>query len=209
MARGVLPIAGCDEAGRGPLAGPVVAAAVILDPKRVPRGLDDSKKLTPEEREALYEKILRDRASRRRLRLHGADRPRQYPAGVAVGAVARSRRATDDTAPGVRRRLRPRRRAGRMRMPFGDRRRRHRGVDRRGLDRRQGDARSADDPARRRASRLRFRAPHGLQRARAFRALARLGPTPHHRRSFAPVAAVLGEIIVMQAHESVAMAPLL
>src|SRR5262252_8803902 len=43
--RGIWPVAGCDEAGRGPLAGPVVAAAVILDPKRVPRGLDDSKKL--------------------------------------------------------------------------------------------------------------------------------------------------------------------
>ncbi len=39
--RGVWPIAGCDEAGRGPLAGPVVAAAVILNPDDVPRGLDD------------------------------------------------------------------------------------------------------------------------------------------------------------------------
>src|SRR3954467_9478241 len=54
---GMWPVAGCDEAGRGPLAGPVVAAAVILDPKRVPRGLNDSKKLTAEEREALYHKI--------------------------------------------------------------------------------------------------------------------------------------------------------
>src|SRR5262245_23429932 len=54
---GVWPVAGCDEAGRGPLAGPVVAAAVILDPKRVPRGLDDSKKLDRETREKLYAKI--------------------------------------------------------------------------------------------------------------------------------------------------------
>ena len=54
---GIFPIAGCDEAGRGPLAGPVVAAAVILDPKRIPRGLNDSKKLGAPEREALYEKI--------------------------------------------------------------------------------------------------------------------------------------------------------
>ena len=45
MKRGVFPVAGCDEAGRGPLAGPVVAAAVILDPKRIPRGLNNSKKL--------------------------------------------------------------------------------------------------------------------------------------------------------------------
>ncbi len=55
--RGIWPVAGCDEAGRGPLAGPVVAAAVILDPNRVPRGLDDSKKLSAQAREALYDKI--------------------------------------------------------------------------------------------------------------------------------------------------------
>ena len=57
LARGVWPIAGCDEVGRGPLAGPVVAAAVILDPNRIPRGLNDSKKLDAEEREKLYAKI--------------------------------------------------------------------------------------------------------------------------------------------------------
>ncbi len=57
LKRGVWPVAGCDEAGRGPLAGPVVAAAVILDPARIPRGLNDSKKLDREERERLYEKI--------------------------------------------------------------------------------------------------------------------------------------------------------
>jgi ribonuclease HII len=55
--RGIWPVAGCDEAGRGPLAGPVVAAAVILDPDRIPRGIDDSKRLTAEEREELFEKI--------------------------------------------------------------------------------------------------------------------------------------------------------
>jgi ribonuclease HII len=51
---GVVRIAGVDEAGRGPLAGPVVAAAVIIDPSRRIRGLNDSKLLTPEQREALY-----------------------------------------------------------------------------------------------------------------------------------------------------------
>jgi ribonuclease HII len=54
---GIWPVAGCDEAGRGPLAGPVVAAAVILDPDRIPRGIDDSKRLTPEAREKLFDKI--------------------------------------------------------------------------------------------------------------------------------------------------------
>ncbi len=51
------PVAGIDEAGRGPWAGPVVAAAVILDPRNIPPGLDDSKKLTERAREALYGEI--------------------------------------------------------------------------------------------------------------------------------------------------------
>lgn len=50
-------VCGCDEAGRGPLAGPVVAAAVILPDGLVIEGLDDSKKLTDKKREALYETI--------------------------------------------------------------------------------------------------------------------------------------------------------
>lgn len=54
-------IAGVDEAGRGPLAGPVVAAAVILDPRRRIRGLADSKILPPEERTRLAQ-LIRARA---------------------------------------------------------------------------------------------------------------------------------------------------
>ena len=50
-------VCGVDEAGRGPLAGPVVAAAVILDPAHLPAGLNDSKKLTAARREALYDLI--------------------------------------------------------------------------------------------------------------------------------------------------------
>lgn len=50
--------AGVDEAGRGPLAGPVVVAAVILDPARPIAGLDDSKKLSEKKREALYPQII-------------------------------------------------------------------------------------------------------------------------------------------------------
>jgi len=52
------PIAGVDEAGRGPLAGPVVAAAVILDRKRIPKGLNDSKQMTAEARETAYVQIM-------------------------------------------------------------------------------------------------------------------------------------------------------
>jgi ribonuclease HII len=51
-------IAGVDEAGRGPLAGPVAVAAVILDPARPIDGLNDSKKLTEQKREALYPLII-------------------------------------------------------------------------------------------------------------------------------------------------------
>jgi ribonuclease HII len=52
------PVAGVDEAGRGPLAGPVVAAAVILDSKCIPDGIDDSKVLTALKRERLCAEIL-------------------------------------------------------------------------------------------------------------------------------------------------------
>lgn len=56
--RGLLRIAGVDEVGRGPLAGPVTAAAVVLDPSCIPEGLNDSKKLTTKRREVLYDQII-------------------------------------------------------------------------------------------------------------------------------------------------------
>jgi ribonuclease HII len=56
--RGAKSVAGVDEAGRGPLAGPVVAAAVVFHKARYPEGIDDSKRLQPAERERLYELIL-------------------------------------------------------------------------------------------------------------------------------------------------------
>lgn len=52
------PIAGVDEAGRGPWAGPVVAAAVILDPANLPEGVDDSKALGPADREAAFDRVM-------------------------------------------------------------------------------------------------------------------------------------------------------
>ncbi len=58
LARGVKRVCGVDEAGRGPLAGPVVVAAVVLDADRIPEGLDDSKQLTAEVRERLHDEIL-------------------------------------------------------------------------------------------------------------------------------------------------------
>ncbi len=58
---GTLLVAGVDEAGRGPLAGPVVAAAVILSPRRPIQGVTDSKKLTPRRREILA-RTIKERA---------------------------------------------------------------------------------------------------------------------------------------------------
>lgn len=56
-AQGFTAVCGVDEAGRGPLCGPVVAAACILRPDAIPEGLNDSKKLTPKKREILFDQI--------------------------------------------------------------------------------------------------------------------------------------------------------
>ena len=58
LSAGAKFVAGVDEAGRGPLAGPVVAAAVMLDVRRLPQGINDSKKLTKERREDIFEQII-------------------------------------------------------------------------------------------------------------------------------------------------------
>lgn len=58
LARGARRVAGVDEVGRGPLAGPVTAAAVVLDPDQIPEGLNDSKKLTAARRDALAAWIM-------------------------------------------------------------------------------------------------------------------------------------------------------
>lgn len=66
------PIAGVDEAGRGPLAGPVVAAAVVLDPGNIPDGIADSKMLDADVRRTLYREILA--TSRVGIGIAGVDR---------------------------------------------------------------------------------------------------------------------------------------
>jgi ribonuclease HII len=58
LTRGLPVVVGVDEVGRGPLAGPVTAAAVRLDPARIPAGLADSKALSPARREALFAAIM-------------------------------------------------------------------------------------------------------------------------------------------------------
>ena len=190
MKRGVTPVAGCDEAGRGPLAGPVVAAAVILDPKRIPRGLNDSKKLTPERRDILYQRICASAAvavamaSRERIDRDNILRASLWALARAVAALP----------------MRPR-------LVFVD------GRDRIDVDCEceaviSGDAlvlsiAAASIVAKVTRDRLMMHlgAVHpgyGFERHMGYsvpehtKALARLGPTVHHRRSFAPVAASLG-----------------
>ena len=191
--RGVWPVAGCDEVGRGPLAGPVVAAAVVLDPKRIPKGIDDSKRLTAARREELFEEITAT-ASFAVACASTARIDRDNILRASLWALARAVHALPD-------------------MP------RHVFVD--GRDRIEiacacepvigGDgivlsiaaasivAKVTRDRLMRRLGMLYpgygFENHKGYSVPEHFDALARLGPTIHHRRSFAPVAAAYGDIV--------------
>jgi ribonuclease HII len=193
MKRGVFPVAGCDEAGRGPLAGPVVAAAVILDPKRIPKGLNDSKKLKAEDRAALYEQIV----ATAQVAVAIAP-PARIEAinirGASLWALARAVKALP-VAP---------------KLVFVD------GIDRIDIDCEcrpviSGDAlvvsvAAASIVAKVTRDRLMgcvgaahpgygFERHMGYSVPEHFEALNRLGPCVHHRRKFAPVAALLGVTI--------------
>ena len=141
------PVAGIDEAGRGPWAGPVVVAAVILNPDRIPEGLNDSKLLTPEAREDRYVEIIAtaivsvvighvrriDRDNILQASLWGM-RMAYRGLGVPAGCAADRRQYHSEALPlpGARR----------------DRRRRAVALGGRGLDRGQGHARPDDGEAR-------------------------------------------------------------
>lgn len=187
--RGLAPVAGCDEAGRGPLAGPVVAAAVILDPRRIPRGLDDSKKLTPEEREKLYARICA--TSEVAVAIASTVRiDRDNILQASLWAMARAVAALP---------VRPR-------LVFVDGRDRiDCGCDCEAVV--AGDALVASIAAASIVAKVTrdrlmrqlgiahpgygFERHMGYSVPEHFEALGRLGPTIHHRRSFAPVAALL------------------
>jgi ribonuclease HII len=190
--KGIFPVAGCDEAGRGPLAGPVVAAAVILDSKRIPRGLNDSKKLDSNAREALYEKIVA--SAQVAVAFGTVERiDRDNILRASLWALARAVKALP---------VRPR-------LVFVDGN--HRidcGCDCEAVV--SGDAlvlsvAAASIVAKvtrdRLMGRLGLAHPgYGFERHMGysvpehFAALARLGPTIHHRKSFAPVAAKLAAL---------------
>jgi ribonuclease HII len=192
LGQGIWPVAGCDEAGRGPLAGPVVAAAVVLDPERIPRGLNDSKKLNAQERETLYEKIM---ASAQVAVAFGsiARIDRDNILRASLWALARAVRALPATP----------------RLVFVDGNIKiDCGCECTAVV--SGDALVASIAAAsivakvtrdRLMTRLGLAHPgYGFERHMGysvpehFEALARLGPTVHHRRSFAPVAAKLAAL---------------
>src|SRR5450631_1108375 len=189
---GIFPIAGCDEAGRGPLAGPVVAAAVILDPARIPRGLNDSKKLDAQAREALYEKICA--SAQIAVAFGGVERiDRDNILRASLWALARAVKALPVKPKFVFV-------DGNMKIDCG--------CDCQAVV--SGDALVASIAAAsivakvtrdRLMKRLGLAHPgYGFERHMGycvpehFAALARLGPTVHHRRSFAPVAAKLAAL---------------
>ena len=192
--RGHALVAGCDEAGRGPLAGPVVAAAVILDPARIPKGLNDSKRLQPEEREDLFEKI----AATAEISIAVAPPARIDRDNILRASLWALARAVAGLP------VKPQ-------LVFVD-----------GRDRIDtccdceavisGDAIIASIAAAsivakvtrdRLMTRLGLLYPgYGFEQHKGYsvpahcQALARLGPTIHHRRSFAPVAASYGDLAV-------------
>ena len=193
LAKGVWPVAGCDEAVRGPLAGPVVAAAVILDPNRIPRGLNDSKKLTHQEREKLYARICA--TAEVAVAFGSTDRiDRDNILRASLWALARAVKALP---------VRPKLVLvdGRDRIDCG--------CDCEAVI--SGDALvtsidAASIVAKVTRDRLMMRLGlahpgYGFERHMGysvpehFKALNRLGPTVHHRRSFAPVAAFYGETV--------------
>lgn len=184
-------IAGVDEAGRGPLAGPVSVAAVILDPARPIAGLDDSKKLTEARREALYPLIV-ERALAWRIEFVEADEIDRL--NILQATLTGMRRALEGLAPTAE-------------LARIDGNRLPKGLPCPAVALVGGDAIDSAIMAAsilakvardRRMLELHARWPHyGFDRHKGYPSPAHLaalrehGPCPEHRRSFAPVRAVL------------------
>lgn len=185
--RAGLLIAGVDEAGRGPLAGPVTAAAVILDPARPIAGLDDSKKLSEKKRDAL-EPLIRERALAfcvAHAAVHEIDEinilqatllaMRRAVAGLATAAQAVVVDGNKVTAFGVPAEAVV---GGDARVPSIS----AASILAKVARDREMTALDAQFPG------YGFAQHKGYGTAAHLAALAKLGATPHHRRSFAPVA---------------------
>jgi len=184
-------VCGTDEAGRGPLAGPVVAAAVILDPGRPIAGLRDSKQLSPARREAL---ALEIRARATAWQIACSDVAEIDALNILQASLLAMRRAIQALEPAAQFALIDGNQVPRLAIPAraivgGDAlepaicaasilAKTHRDALMRALD--------AEYPGYGFASHVGYPTPEHLARLRA------LGPCAAHRRSFAPVRALLG-----------------
>ena len=93
--RVVGPVAGVDEVGRGPLAGPVYACAVILDPARLPTGIDDSKSLSEAKRESAFAQVMESALS---VGIGVADVAEIDALNILQATMLAMRRAVDELA---------------------------------------------------------------------------------------------------------------
>ncbi len=183
-------ICGVDEAGRGPLAGPVYAAAVILDPQRVILGLADSKKLSERKREALAI-LIRERALG--WSIASASVAEIDELNILQATMLAMRRAVESLVPGAQEALIDGNRCPPLAIPA-------RAIV--GGDATEAAISAASilaKTARDAEMRLIHEAypVYGLDRHKGYdtaahrAALERHGPAPFHRRSFAPVRALL------------------
>ncbi len=189
IAAGAILVAGVDEAGRGPLAGPVVAAAVILDGTAIPAGINDSKALSPARREALFAQITNTaRFGIGIAEVDRIDRDNILQATLwAMGKAVAGLGTPPDVAL-VDGNAAPKLGCKIVTLVGGD------GISvsiaaasiiaKVTRDRLMAEL-AQDFPA------YGWRTNQGYGTAEHLAALARFGPTPHHRRSFAPVRAVL------------------
>lgn len=186
-------IAGIDEAGRGPLAGPVVAAAVVIDPARIPAGLADSKTLTRKRREALIEEVL----ALAHVGIGEASAAEIDEINILQATFLAMRRAVENLPVRAAAALVDGNRTPRLSIPC------HAVV--------KGDATCLSIAAASIAAKVtrdrimdRLALEHpgfgwernaGYGTAEHMAALREIGPTPHHRRSFAPVRAALEQLV--------------
>jgi ribonuclease HII len=190
--RGCRRVAGCDEAGRGSLLGPLFAAAVILDPDRPIRGLDDSKRLTAEMRGALAAEIREKALAFQVIAIPAAEVDELNVYEASRRAMLRALAALDPSPDFVLTDAMPLRRAG-DRRPFA--------LPFRSII--HGDAQSVSIAAASILAKVDRDAhlvaldqkfpQYQLARNKGYgtpehlAALARFGPCPEHRRSFQPV----------------------
>ena len=190
----VILIAGVDEAGRGPLAGPVTAAAVILDPARPIAGLADSKKLSPARRERLAEEI---RAKSLAWALGRADIAEIDRLNILQAALLAMQRAVAALSVAPDKVLVDGNRCPKLVCPCAAIVKGDASVP--AISAASILAKVARDAELRelhdRYPRYDFARHKGYPTAAHLAALRRHGPCPEHRRSFAPVAALLQAVI--------------